>query len=145
MPPDDSEEVPELITSREDFDAIMNEFLDNYEILGGKLRHVLPGETGADKLDAIRKGLGAATLRDQDGDSEEDDIMMPLDIDERKDRWDCETILSMLDSEVVCFFDVHVLRSDVQQPRKPSTTDPSSPRQTCAENSTRPKDWFTCH
>ncbi|KAI0964293.1 hypothetical protein AcW1_001147 [Taiwanofungus camphoratus] len=94
VPPDDSEEVPELITSREDFDAIMNEFLDNYEILGGKLRHVLPGETGADKLDAIRKGLGAATLRDQDGDSEEDDIMMPLDIDERKDRWDCETILT---------------------------------------------------
>ncbi|OSX67023.1 hypothetical protein POSPLADRAFT_1129065 [Postia placenta MAD-698-R-SB12] len=91
---DASGEAPELITSREDFDAIMNEFLDNYEILGGKMRPVLAGETAADKLDTFRKALGQVHLREHDEDSEEDDILMPLDIDEKKDTWDCETILT---------------------------------------------------
>lgn len=91
---DASGEAPELITSREDFDAIMNEFLDNYEILGGKMRPVLAGETAADKLDTFRKALGQMHLREHDEDSEEDDILMPLDIDEKKDTWDCETILT---------------------------------------------------
>ncbi|KAH9949333.1 Low temperature viability protein-domain-containing protein [Amylocystis lapponica] len=91
---DDSDDAPELITSREDFDTIMNEFLDNYEILGGKMHPVLEGETGADKLNTMRKGLGAARLHLREEDSEDDDILMPLDIDEKKDRWDCETILT---------------------------------------------------
>lgn len=93
---DDSGEAPELITTREDFDTMMNEFLDNYEILGGKMQPVLPGDTAAAKLDTIRKALGQARLRDndEDNDSEAGDILMPLDIDEKQDRWDCETILS---------------------------------------------------
>ncbi|KZT72926.1 LTV-domain-containing protein [Daedalea quercina L-15889] len=92
----DSDEAPELITTREDFDAMMNEFLDNYEILGGKMHPVLPGDTATEKLDTIRKALGEAHLRDDDehGDSEADDILMPLDVDEKQDRWDCETILT---------------------------------------------------
>lgn len=93
---DGSDEAPELITTREDFDTIMSEFLDNYEILGGKMRHVLPGDTAAEKLDTIRKAFGQARLRDDNegNDSDADDILMPLDIDEKQDRWDCETILS---------------------------------------------------
>ena len=74
---------------------MMNEFLDNYEILGGKMQPVLPGDTATQKLDTIRKALGQARLRDdEDSNSESDDILMPLDIDEKQDRWDCETILS---------------------------------------------------
>ncbi|OBZ68534.1 Protein LTV1 [Grifola frondosa] len=91
---DDSDEAPDLITSREDFDTIMNEFLDNYEILGGKMRPVLAGGTGAEKLETVRKALGEIRLREHDDDSEDDDILMPLDIDDKKDRWDCETILT---------------------------------------------------
>ncbi|KAL6307649.1 Low temperature viability protein-domain-containing protein [Sparassis latifolia] len=91
---DDSDEAPELITSREDFDSLMSEFLDNYEILGGKMRPVLPGGTGMEKLDSIRKGLGTITLRVQDENNSEDEILMPLDVDDKKDRWDCETILT---------------------------------------------------
>ncbi|CCM03778.1 uncharacterized protein FIBRA_05925 [Fibroporia radiculosa] len=89
-----SDEAPELITSREDFDTIMNEFLDNYEILGGKMRPILAGETATDKLDTMRKALGAVHLRDLGEDSEEEDILMPSDVDAKKDRWDCETILT---------------------------------------------------
>ncbi|KAH9929688.1 Low temperature viability protein-domain-containing protein [Fomitopsis serialis] len=58
------------------FDAMMHEFLDNYEILGGKMRHVLHGDTAAEKLDTIRKAFGGAH------------------VDEKQGRWDCETILS---------------------------------------------------
>ena len=90
----DTDSAPELITSREDFDAMMNEFLDGYEVLGGKMLPVLSGQTPIDKLDVIRKGLGEVKIREQDEESDDDDILMPLDVDEKADRWDCETILS---------------------------------------------------
>lgn len=92
----DSDEAPELLTSREDFDQIMDEFLEQFEILGGKMKPILPGETGTEKLDTLRRELGQAVLRDHDGDSEDDDdddVLMPLERDE-KERWDCETILT---------------------------------------------------
>ncbi|KAK7686584.1 hypothetical protein QCA50_010184 [Cerrena zonata] len=93
--PSDGESAPELITSREDFDSMMNEFLDNYEILGGKMRPVLAGDTATEKLDTIRKALGEVKIRDVQSDEEDDnDILMPLDVDDKKDRWDCETILT---------------------------------------------------
>lgn len=74
---------------------MMNEFLDNYEILGGKMRPVLAGDTAVEKLDTLRKALGEAKIRDDDDESGDEDILMPADVDEEKDRWDCETILCM--------------------------------------------------
>ena len=89
--------APELITSREDFDSMMDEFLNEYELVGGKMRPVLEGERAVDKLDTIRKALGEVKIRDLSYDETDDgDILMPLDIDDKKDRWDCETILSTL-------------------------------------------------
>ena len=74
---------------------MMNEFLDNYEILGGKMKPVLAGETPTEKLETFRKALGRAQIRDDDDvDDGDDKILMPVDIDEKEDRWDCETILS---------------------------------------------------
>ena len=43
--------------SREDFEAIMDDFLDNYEVVGKKMVQVLPGRDGAEKLDSMRKAL----------------------------------------------------------------------------------------
>lgn len=72
----------------------MNDFLDKYEIIGGKMKPVLLGETGTEKLDTLRKALGKAQIRDDDDSEEGDDqILMPVDIDEKEDRWDCESIL----------------------------------------------------
>lgn len=73
----------------------MDEFLEQFEILGGKMKRVLPGETSTEKLDTIRRELGQAVVREHGDDSEEDeeDVLMPFDKDE-KERWDCETILS---------------------------------------------------
>lgn len=74
---------------------MMDEFLEKYEVIEGKMRPTLPG-SATEKLDTVRKALGEAKLRDTDeSELEDDDILMPLDIDEKKDTWDCETILSM--------------------------------------------------
>ncbi|KAJ8480699.1 hypothetical protein ONZ51_g6472 [Trametes cubensis] len=90
----DLDEAPDLIASREDFESMMDEFLEKYEVISGKMRPVLPG-TATEKLDTIRKALGEAKIRDDaESEPEDDDILMPLDIDDKKDRWDCETILT---------------------------------------------------
>ncbi|KAL5535729.1 LTV1 [Sanghuangporus sanghuang] len=95
---DDSDEAPELITSREDFNAIMDDFLDNYEILGGKMRPVLRGETVVEKLGTIRQSLketgynAHAQLGEDEGISN-DDAFENI-VEEKKEQWDCETILS---------------------------------------------------
>lgn len=94
----DSDEAPDLITSREDFEAMMDDFLDNYELLGRKMKHVLPGDSGIEKLDTFRRALGQderirISNADEDA-SDEDKILMPYGDEDKKDRWDCETILS---------------------------------------------------
>ncbi|KAI0673590.1 Low temperature viability protein-domain-containing protein [Trametes maxima] len=92
---DDLDEAPDLIASRDDFESMMDEFLEKYEVVAGKMRPVLPGNA-TDKLDAVRRALGEAKIRedaDESG-SEDDDILMPLSMDDKKDSWDCETILT---------------------------------------------------
>ena len=53
----------------------------------------LEGDTNLEKLDTIRRALGPVAIRDYD---EKDDgsIPIPVDIDDVRDTWDCETILS---------------------------------------------------
>ena len=90
---DDLDEAPDLIASRADFEDMMDEFLEKYEVIAGKMRPTLPG-SATEKLDTVRKALGEAKIRDDESESEDGDFLMPLDVDEKKDRWDCETILS---------------------------------------------------
>jgi protein LTV1 len=76
---------------------MMDEFLNDYEQLGRKLKPKLPGETGAEKLDTIRRALGQderVRIGEEEEDDDNDDIYAPLEDDDKKDRWDCETILS---------------------------------------------------
>jgi protein LTV1 len=90
---------PPLLNAREDFDVLMDEFLQ-LELVGNKLAPSLEGDTPTDKLDALRKAL----VVDDDVAKRQalldrayvDDtrIPMPVDIDAEKERWDCETILS---------------------------------------------------
>lgn len=81
--------------------------LCRYELVGNKMRPVLGGITGAEKLATLRHALADET--DGDGgararaiikqgnipNANEDLIPEPYDIDEgyEQDRWDCETIL----------------------------------------------------
>lgn len=76
----------------------MDDFLDNYEVLGGKMRHVLPGETATGKLAVFRQSLNdddysIARHVEDDEDLSEDDAQDLVE-EKKQDRWDCETILS---------------------------------------------------
>lgn len=95
-----SDEAPELITSREDFEAMMDDFMDNYELLGRKLKPVLPGDSGPEKLNTLRRAMGqderVRIVSADDNDEELDDkqLFAGYDAAEKEDMWDCETILS---------------------------------------------------
>lgn len=102
--------APEV--SREDFDAIMDDFLDNYEVVGRRMRESLGGTalSGPEKLKVLR-----AALEDgQEGPTREENRARILDLERRleqglvkdekvrldrrevepeKDKWDVETIL----------------------------------------------------
>lgn len=91
---EDSDDAPDLITSRDDFDGMINEFLNDYEILGRKLRPKLEGDTPAEKLDTFRRALGEASIREGADEEDEDEPQFFVEEDDKKDRWDCETILS---------------------------------------------------
>lgn len=90
------DEAPELISSRDDFESMVNTFLNDFEILGRKMKPKMEGETGLDKLDTFRRAMGQdERVRAALDDEEEvnDDDLFPEEED-KKDRWDCETILS---------------------------------------------------
>ena len=92
-------DAPELITSREDFEAIMDDFLDNYEIHGGKLKPALEG-TGLEKLETLRLAMGRderiqVDKEHSDESSGDEDIYGALEEEDKKDKWDVESVLSM--------------------------------------------------
>lgn len=93
---DDSDSAPNLITSRDDFEAMMDDFLDNYELLGRKMKPILPGDSGVDKLNTLRRALGQDERVRTEVFADEDDaeILIPYGEENTNDKWDCETILT---------------------------------------------------
>ncbi|KAG0139411.1 hypothetical protein CROQUDRAFT_460504 [Cronartium quercuum f. sp. fusiforme G11] len=101
---------------REDFDRIMDDFLEKFEILGGKMKPVLEGKTPLEKLATMRKELLISeTSDDIERQLMKERILLRLDEEEkrelnrpksmteavefdsaedRRDKWDCESILS---------------------------------------------------
>jgi protein LTV1 len=76
---------------------MMNQFMEEYEVVGGKMKHALAGDNAIEKLGTLRKSLGKFSINergDNDKDDDDGDIFIALDDDDVKDRWDCETILS---------------------------------------------------
>lgn len=116
--------------TREDMEEIMDEFLDEFEIVGNKMLPKVGGDTPAENLEIMRRALvgldlegsGPAGseqqtkteadyirqrfLRAQEEDEDDHDKMPVLSIvGQKKDRWDAETILSKFscsDSQVNC-------------------------------------------
>lgn len=123
---DGDEDGPrQLGPPREDLERIMDDFLSRYEVLGGKMRHVLEPTTGvegnAGKLDRIRKELASLDLGEaEEGEDPEkaskrlekarilaaverqwkEEVgrkdKIRMDWEKPKERWDCETVLSTL-------------------------------------------------
>ena len=115
--------APDLVTTREDFQAVLDDFLAQ-EMVGKKLQQTI-GITPSEKLGALRRALVneedekvAQSRREALLNREcEDDmpVPVPFDIDQQKDRWDCETILSMYiyrsHSKLTCSACSHILQS----------------------------------
>lgn len=101
--------VPDV--SREDFDAILDDFLENYEVVGRKYKQSLGGTalTGPEKLRVLR----AAIDDEEDGLGKEEsrrrileierigrgvkgakEIQERIRVDKDEEKWDVETILS---------------------------------------------------
>lgn len=91
---DQSDEVPELTTFREDFDSMVNQFLNDYEILGRKMRPKLEGETGPAQLSVLRQAMAEDPRIRINIDDE--DLLVVSDSEDKNEKWDCETILSAL-------------------------------------------------
>jgi len=92
----DSVEAPELITSREDFDSMVNTFLNEFEILGHKMKPKLEGDSGVEKLDILRRAMGQderVRIASGDDEAKEEDFLV-AEAEGKNDRWDCETILT---------------------------------------------------
>ena len=101
--------IPEV--SREDFDNILDDFLDKYEVVGSKYRPALGGTglTGAEKLAVLRRavddedeGLGKEenTRRILEFERMERGVKAPKERRERvkdegkdEEKWDVESIL----------------------------------------------------
>ena len=78
---------------------MVNEFLNDFEIVGRKMKPKLEGESGPEKLDALRRAMGQdeRVLVSNNGDEPDDGDgdLFSSDEEDKRDRWDCETILSM--------------------------------------------------
>lgn len=106
-------DAPALVT-REDFDNLLDDFLDNFEIVGNKLKPVMEGDGPMGKLTSLRKGLEgdggdggeaerlrilemnrAEEAKGYDEESDDEKLPMPeLVRSEKENGWDCESILS---------------------------------------------------
>lgn len=91
----------ENLEDRADFDDILDDFLDKYEIVGRKMKPKLEGDTSGEKLDTLRQSLGAIRLsneEDEDKPKSRKEDVDRVDIWERpvkqRETWDCQTVLS---------------------------------------------------
>jgi protein LTV1 len=116
-----SSSAPDLITSREDFATMVDDFVDNYELLGRKLKPVLPGDSGAHKLETLRRAMGqdervrVVVTEEEDEELSNADFFRGYDAKEKEDGWDCETILSEWLGRYAKV-DVLIVSSDVLEP-----------------------------
>lgn len=91
----DDSQAPDLVASRADFQAMVDDFIDNFDISSRKMKPKPEGETPLGSLAAMRQALrsaGDCVIIDE-GESEGTDDILDED---KEERWDCETILSLL-------------------------------------------------
>lgn len=98
---DSNEEVVE----RADFDAILDEFLEKYEIVGKKMQPKLEGETSAAKLDSMRQGLIKPDIIDEEAKELERTSRQKLTqsalepklerpLQKQRETWDVQSVIS---------------------------------------------------
>ncbi|CEP09868.1 hypothetical protein [Parasitella parasitica] len=98
---DSNEEAEE----RADFDAILDEFLKKYEIVGKKMQPKMEGDTSAAKLDSIRQGLIKPNVAEQEAKEQERSSRPKLaqptlqpnlerPLQKQRETWDVQSVIS---------------------------------------------------
>ncbi|KAJ2206153.1 Protein ltv1 [Coemansia sp. RSA 518] len=97
------------LSTRADFESVLNEFLNDYELTGKKMQAVVEGGTGAGKLGTYRDGLAGGEesrkavvraaeriLDEAAAKTDEQDAAEVAAMFQPKERtaWDCQSILS---------------------------------------------------
>ncbi|KAJ2783841.1 Protein ltv1 [Coemansia interrupta] len=109
----DAEGNAKPISTRPDFESVMDEFLSEYELTGKRMQVVVEGGDGAGKLDTVRQAFLKATqsaeasrrelldvgnrIIDEDNrrtDKDEAEYFDRLFQEKQRTPWDCQTILT---------------------------------------------------
>ncbi|KAI7901719.1 Low temperature viability protein-domain-containing protein [Cokeromyces recurvatus] len=101
---DESEEMnEEEIQQREDFESILDDFLEKYEIIGRKMEPKMEGESSAAKLDSYRQGLIKPDVQQLEEQHEPSkprltrallEPRLERPVQRQKESWDVQTIIS---------------------------------------------------
>ncbi|KAF1796297.1 Low temperature viability protein-domain-containing protein [Mucor lusitanicus] len=95
----------EDLEERADFDAILDEFLEKYEIVGKKMQPKLEGETSAAKLDSMRQGLIKPSVAEEEKKEMERTTRQKLTqsalepklerpVQRQRETWDVQSVIS---------------------------------------------------
>ncbi|GAN03226.1 low temperature viability protein [Mucor ambiguus] len=95
----------EDLEERADFDAILDEFLEKYEIVGKKMQPKLEGETSAAKLDSMRQGLIKPSVAEEEKKELERSTRQKLTqsalepklerpVQRQRETWDVQSVIS---------------------------------------------------
>ncbi|KAI8058918.1 Low temperature viability protein-domain-containing protein [Gilbertella persicaria] len=93
---DDEEE--EETEERADFEAILDDFLEKYEIVGRKMQPKMEGETSAAKLDMIRQGLLKTHIHEQVEVPRSKPVVLEPKLErpvqKQRETWDVQSVIS---------------------------------------------------
>lgn len=95
----------EDLEERADFDAILDEFLEKYEIVGKKMQPKMEGETSAAKLDSMRQGLIKPNVIEEEKKELERttrqkltrsalEPMLERPVQRQRETWDVQSVIS---------------------------------------------------
>ncbi|KAL9555533.1 hypothetical protein MBANPS3_002318 [Mucor bainieri] len=95
----------EDLEERADFDAILDEFLEKYEIVGKKMQPKLEGDTSAAKLDSMRQGLIKPSVAEEEKKEMERTTRQKLTqsalepklerpVQRQRETWDVQSVIS---------------------------------------------------
>ncbi|KAI8989284.1 Low temperature viability protein-domain-containing protein [Pilobolus umbonatus] len=86
---------------RADFDSILDEFLDKYEILGKKMEPKLEGKTAGEKLDTVRQAFSTTHIQEEEERipsikirRETESPMPERPVQRERETWDCQSVIS---------------------------------------------------
>ncbi|KAG0172937.1 hypothetical protein DFQ28_008493 [Apophysomyces sp. BC1034] len=131
---DDDEDEEEDREERGDFDAILDDFLDKYELVGNRMAVRLEGETSGQKLDTVRNALLATKLSDdEDEKGSVSESLKPKKekvreaelwerpVQRQRQAWDCQSVISTYSN-----LENHPEMISDRGPKKKITIDPKT-------------------